>query len=175
MIDHKNDIPCNRRAVGMIGGVIILFILAIIALFPVQVDGLVDERYTETELQHKCILVETINCNMKLSNGKTNSYSFNKLGDNLRVITDISSTEDLRLKIESINKVEINQLKKIILFNTTMTGPSLVIRLENPWEFFGEEAQVKGSIQIYHEYDEWVEVEKVRQVLGKVWRLWWMV
>ena len=169
-----NGIPSNRKAIGTIVAVIILGIVTV-ACIPVQVDGMVDEHYTETELQHRCTLVESINCDVKISNGKDKSYSFNKLGDNLRVVTDISSTEVIKLKIESINGIEKDLLKKIILFNTTMKGPSLVIKLENPWELFGDAAKITGSIHIYHEYDEWVEIDKVRKAPGKVWRLWWMV
>lgn len=164
----------KRRGIGTIGTALIVLCCLIVALFPTSHDGLVEEYYKEKELVHRIDLKKTIKCDIKIADNRIKSWSFTNLGETLRVVIDISSTEEIRLKIESKNGIEIENKNKILHYNKTINGPSLVISLYNPLELFGRKADLTGSIKIYHEYDKIIEVRKSRIVPGKVWNIWWM-
>jgi len=152
-----------------------LFILVSVgAVYPIQVDGLVREYYTEEETILKRVLKKKIDCEFTIGNNREKDWSFTSLGDNLIIEADISSTEIIVFKAESRNGVELNIKDNILYHNETVVGPSLVISLYNPWELFGKKARLEGSIKIYHEYNTTVQTTKFDNVPGKVWTIWWM-
>ena len=163
----------KRRGLGAIWWTIVILII-LGAMFPIQVDGYVKEYYTLEKIVMKKELKKTIDCDCNIGNNKEKDWSLTDLGENLRIIVDISSTEDIILKVESKNGIEINNRNRIFLYNCTMEGPSLVIELQNPWEMFGEKAELHGSIKIYHEYYKNVQTTNYTLKPGKVWTIWWM-
>ncbi len=169
----KEILRNKNRGLGSVGWLILL-VLGFGTFFPILVDGEVKEYYTVEETVIKSELVKKIDCDFNLGNNKERDWSFTTLGDNLKINVDISSTEIIILKIDSKNGVETNDRDNILLFNKTVEGPSLVVSLYNPWEVFGEKAELQGSIKIYHEYNATVQTTKYNLVPGKVWTIWWV-
>jgi len=177
MLEHILNPPVggtsHRRGVSSIGAVLLIVSL-VAAFFPISVNGLVREYYSEKAVEHKCILKKTIDCNLKIGNGKDKDWSFTSLGSNLTLIIEISSTEVIKLKIETIDGKIIDDNNKIFHYNKTIHGPSIVVTISNSWEIFGERAELTGYIKIFHEYDEVVEIQKYRLIPGKIWKIWWI-
>lgn len=153
---------------------LVVFGILVALFYPVQRDGMVRKYYTIEETIPKKVLKKAIYCDFKIGNNKEKDWSFTALGDNLIIVVDISSTEEIVLKVESMNRNEINQKANIFYFNRTIEGPSLVLSLYNPWEFWGEKAELDGSIKIYHVYNETIQIKKYELVPGKVWTIWWI-
>jgi len=169
----KTFLKTKRRGLGPIGW-IMLILISVSSFYPIQADGFVKEYYTVDKTTLKKVLKKTIDCDFNLGNNKEKDWSFTSLGDNLIIEVDISSTEIIVLKTESKNGVEVNLKDNILLFNKTVEGPSLVVSINNPWDLFGEKAELQGSVKIYHEYYETVETREYNLVPGKVWTIWWM-
>jgi hypothetical protein len=152
----------------------IIFLLLIVVVFPIRVDGFVTESYTEKEETSVRELKESIDCEFKLSKASTFEEVYTDLGDTLRVTVEIASSIDIDLMIQSSEKVEIKKTDNFFDYNITVNGPSLVIRILNPTlPLIGKDAELSGKIDVFHEYTTIETVTKTREVPSKVWRIWW--
>jgi hypothetical protein len=153
----------------------ILFLLLIVIIFPIRVDGLVTESYTVEKETFVRELRESIDCNFKLSKANTFEKVYTELGESLRVTVDIASSVDIDLEILSREKIEIRKTGNFFDYNITVNGPSLVVKLINPsLPLIGKDAELSGKIDIFHEFLSMQNVEKTREVPSKVWRIWWI-
>jgi len=154
---------------------VILALIILIGVFPIQVDGYITEHYTEEEEYLEKEKVVSIDCDFKLTKAGTFEKSYTELGDALRIIVDVASTQNIDLEIQSSEKKEIKKTGKIFNYNITAKGTSLVVILKNPsLPILGYDANLSGKIEVYHEYITTRNIDKTRQVPGKVLRIWWM-
>jgi len=154
--------------------IISLVVVLLVIFFPVKKDAMVTEHYTEEIEVLERELKQEFDCDIEIKTRDTVEESYTDLGDNIRIVIDVASTQDINLEIQSSEKLEINEKAKIFNYNFTTKGTSLVIKMFNPnYPIVGRDAQLSGKIQIYHEYLTVETIDKTRQVPGKVWTIWW--
>ncbi len=158
--------------------VILLVIVAAIFIaftFPTPHARTRQESYTEYETVTKTDQVYSLLCSRTLKDGYSLSMGWTDMQDETKIVVDIQSTEEVRVKLKDITSTFYDSTRKIHDVTFLRSKVSYDISVENPSLFgTGPSAVMTGSIKAYHIYEAQELITKYRTVPYTKWLPWWM-
>jgi ABC-type dipeptide/oligopeptide/nickel transport system permease subunit len=131
----------------LISGVFVAIIILAVALV------IIPTPHARTRTETASDFEKWIGCWGTLTDGKTYDWDLANLSITIRVIVNVSSTEDVRIRITSSEGEVSNILQTQHNYTLNATGPYLHASIENPTSQSGLPAIMSGDIEIRHYYE----------------------
>ena len=118
--------------------------------------------------ESKSDLESFLDCSNTIKDNWLIHWDLTDLSDNLKIVVDVGSTEEVKIYVKSVEGTVSNEQGKIHDYTVYGIGPSLYVEIKNPGPIIGSgpSAVVSGEIRVYHDYEE--------QVSYIEWLPWWM-
>jgi len=136
-------------------GVSILVIALVVAPTP----------HVRAKIQPQSHVEKWIGCWGTLIDGKSYDWDLTNLSSTVRIVVNVSSTEDVRIRATTLDGEIFNNIRTLHNYTVNATGPYLYISIENPSSPSGLPAIIAGDIEAYHDYEVQVEYTE--------WLQWW--
>jgi ABC-type dipeptide/oligopeptide/nickel transport system permease subunit len=121
--------------------------------------------HVRTKTQPQSHMEKWIGCWGTLTDGRSYEWNLTNLSSAVRIVVNVSSTEDLRITATTSNGEIFNSIGMLHNYTVNATGPYLHITIENPSSPSGLPATMAGDISVYHDYEVQVEYTE--------WLEWW--
>jgi peptide/nickel transport system permease protein len=140
-------------------GVLVAIVILAVALVTIQTP------HTRTKTETTRDFEKLIGCWGTLIDGGTYQWNVTNLSATIRVVVNVSSTEDVRIRITSSEGEISNVLQTHHNYTINATGPYLHASINNPASPSGLPAIMNGDIEVYHYYE--IQTSYVE------WLPWW--
>jgi len=138
-----NGMKRHRLMIGVFVAIIILAVALVAIPTP----------HARTTTETRIHFEGWIGCWGTLTDGNTYDWDLANLSVTIRVVVNVSSTEDLRIRITTSEGEISNILRTQHNYTLNATGPYLHASIENPTSQSGLPAIMSGDIEIRHYYE----------------------
>jgi len=155
----------------------IIVVIVAALLFPTPHYRIRQEPYVEYETVTKSDLVGLLDCSGTLKDGWLWHWDETNLPADLRILVEISSTEEVQVYMKSVAGEVTRRSGKEHGYTVYASGPSLYVEVKNPSFLglgLGTSAVISGEISIYHDYTEQVPITKYHTITYTEWLPWWI-